>query len=483
MQLPIPDDWDGQSWVCVRVYWPKSTLWLALLSGLVYAPSMGRYWDARNGVITDAQSVGREIWSRTYPFVTCAGDVIPPTIEQVLLAGGCDDDGECSEECSDMGCGGIPRDVLRWQDGKLQYQNCGLWYDVLGIAPTGDTAPPEGDIADPPETVVPSTPCAMAIIMANKVAQIVSAALANADEPQVWTFKESVEAAVAVDLSYVECVNMWFFAQPILLAGLTAECLNANVTQALKCQYAALIPEGNTGISEETYNTLCDVTHSTASGVLGGDSSYAGFGRTMIDLWSSACKAIGPGDAQKLTYYAQPAPSDDCACPGAEQEPTDPTGRAGWYFSAVETTRIVAPGGFSYGNAVFMHNLPHGAYGVAWQVVHVSGDPVQRVKRSNDAAPQAGYDVWMFGSNSDDDDPDNWYVQCGNVAWSNINDVLPNMVLRQNFLYSDTLNSPVVDPVSEIALAKIAVNATGDPASATVDVNIRWLYNALDNSH
>lgn len=483
MQLPIPDDWDGQSWVCVRVYWPKSTLWLAILNGLVYNPTMGRFWDARNGVITDAQSVGREIWDRSFPFVTCSGEAIPPTIEQILYAGDCGGDSECEQECDDMGCGGIPRDVLRWQNGVLQYQNCGIWYDVSGIAPTGDIAPPEGDIADPPETVVPSTACAMAIIMAEKVYDIVAAALQYADEPQVWTFKESVEATVGVDLSYTECINMWFFSQPIVIAGLVAECLNPNVTQALKCQYSALIPEVNTGIDEATYNKLCDVTHSTASGVLGGDSAYVGIGRTMIDLWSSACKSIGPGDAQKLTYYAQPSQSDDCSCPGAELEATDPTGRAGWYLSAVETTRVVAPGGFDYAQAVFMHNLPHGAYGVAWQVVYVSGDPVERVKRVNDTTPQAGFDVWMFGSNSDDDGTDNWYVQCGSAAWSNIGDVLPNMVLRQNFLYSDTLNAPVVDALSEIVLAKIGVNATGNPAASTVDVNVRWLYNALDNSH
>lgn len=62
--MPIPTDWDGVEWGCCIVEWPASPMWQAILLGLVTYPSIGRFWDRRTGTITDAQSVGREIFLR-----------------------------------------------------------------------------------------------------------------------------------------------------------------------------------------------------------------------------------------------------------------------------------------------------------------------------------------------------------------------------------------------------------------------------------
>lgn len=63
-QVPIPDDWDGQTWDCAIVEWPASDDWLAILRGLITWPQRGRFWDAETGSILDAQAVGLEIFNR-----------------------------------------------------------------------------------------------------------------------------------------------------------------------------------------------------------------------------------------------------------------------------------------------------------------------------------------------------------------------------------------------------------------------------------
>lgn len=62
--VPIPDDWDGESWTFRVVCWPDSVQWRAILSGLVSTPSRGRYWDGKTGDIRATQLVGLEILAR-----------------------------------------------------------------------------------------------------------------------------------------------------------------------------------------------------------------------------------------------------------------------------------------------------------------------------------------------------------------------------------------------------------------------------------
>ena len=49
MQIPIPDDWDGQSTCRWAICWPDSVKWRAILSGLVELPNQGRFWDFSTG--------------------------------------------------------------------------------------------------------------------------------------------------------------------------------------------------------------------------------------------------------------------------------------------------------------------------------------------------------------------------------------------------------------------------------------------------
>lgn len=49
MEMPIPDDWDGESFCRWAVCWPDSDQWKAILYGLIEMPHQGRFWDFSTG--------------------------------------------------------------------------------------------------------------------------------------------------------------------------------------------------------------------------------------------------------------------------------------------------------------------------------------------------------------------------------------------------------------------------------------------------
>lgn len=75
MKLPIPADWDGESWCRWAICWPDSEAWEAILRGFVTLPQRGWTWDERTGSIIAIQEVGREITAANLPlngvFMAC----------------------------------------------------------------------------------------------------------------------------------------------------------------------------------------------------------------------------------------------------------------------------------------------------------------------------------------------------------------------------------------------------------------------------
>lgn len=130
--LPIPDDWDGQSWCRYAICWPDSLQWRAILAGFITTPMLGRTWDRDTGTITDAQAIGQSIFERNLDW-------------RYALVASCDD-------------GTILADAIRYLADKLSSQACcnspGT-YGGTGTGGTGTTAEspipdydPEGN---PPE--------------------------------------------------------------------------------------------------------------------------------------------------------------------------------------------------------------------------------------------------------------------------------------------------------------------------------------------
>lgn len=53
MQMPMPDDWDHESFCRYAVCWPDSVKWKAILHGLLEQPGQGRFWDFKTGNFLD----------------------------------------------------------------------------------------------------------------------------------------------------------------------------------------------------------------------------------------------------------------------------------------------------------------------------------------------------------------------------------------------------------------------------------------------
>lgn len=66
-RMPIPWDWDGESWKCWAIEWPDSPLWRAILEGFITTPMRGWFWDERTGNVTEVQLIGIEIDNRNHP--------------------------------------------------------------------------------------------------------------------------------------------------------------------------------------------------------------------------------------------------------------------------------------------------------------------------------------------------------------------------------------------------------------------------------
>ena len=76
--LPIPDDWDGETWQDICILWPKSVHWRAILRGQIQEMGRGRTWDGTTGVIKDAQAIGRTIYEVNAEMDDCEGIECPP---------------------------------------------------------------------------------------------------------------------------------------------------------------------------------------------------------------------------------------------------------------------------------------------------------------------------------------------------------------------------------------------------------------------
>jgi len=72
-QMPIPNDWDGESQFCVCIAWPDSAQWYGVLQGVLTSMTRGRFWDGETGNIKDAQQIGWDIWEANKGMEPCGG--------------------------------------------------------------------------------------------------------------------------------------------------------------------------------------------------------------------------------------------------------------------------------------------------------------------------------------------------------------------------------------------------------------------------
>lgn len=247
--------------------------------------------------------------------------------------------GSCSQsyfsECETMPMCDLPHGALRWHDGKLQYLHCGEWYDVGGVSAVVPDEP-DGDIIPdpPPEGMEDSTPCAMARALAVFTYNIVVASFFEyGDEITPYHWYNEVQATFpTVALGFNALMNIYFLMIPVDKAGLGPETQDIGIVDYLKCGFVDYIEPTNGGVSSDEYSAMKSAMKGIMKGAI--KSVHLGFETTMRHIWEWAFQAIGPNDAQAITYYVQPLPTDDCSCPDAPG-----TGSLQWtdYVELLET--------------------------------------------------------------------------------------------------------------------------------------------------
>lgn len=493
VQLPIPDDWESGEYECVQILWPNSPKWLALLAGFITSPSRGRYWKGTTGSILEAQEIGRELDGINLPFMSCAGTEIiiqKEYIRQYIEA-------EESDFLMSL-CGYNPK-AFKIENGQLWVRDfCGEWVAIGSITATsGGEVPPIEEIPDPPpDGYTYSTACAkvskIAVMAYNIVAQgVVSIEGAGALDP--WDFYNDMnDAFQGIDLAFNDVMNLFFMLPYANAFGVTGELLETGYIDQLKCHWEELVSDGNQGITSDEYDAMKGAmkealrAHRT-------DDAYSGFGQTMRNIWEHAIKSIGAKDVEKLSYWAQPAPGEDCACP----EPFDPNAATdpdanGWYWSALMNGPVTAiphlPGGsFPYDTWGYPYaaiTADHDVYGMRWSHQVLVAGSIVSMKRSNDPAPGIPYDFRFSESNS------------GNLPWSGdfcmVADSLyaslfPASEYDNSWKFNDKVSSVIASPkatAGQKCIFTISAQVSNDNNPGSMQIyGFRLLHNVNSPSH
>lgn len=71
MEMPFPDDWDGESFCKWAICWPDSIKWQAILSGLVELPVAGRFWDFSTGNFLSTRAAFQPAYMYNFTLKEC----------------------------------------------------------------------------------------------------------------------------------------------------------------------------------------------------------------------------------------------------------------------------------------------------------------------------------------------------------------------------------------------------------------------------
>lgn len=218
MEIPIPNDWNGDDWFCAQVEWPDSPYWIAILQGFLSAATRGRLWDGRSGSILAAQAIGREIWARNVPLIDCEGGGEhgdPPPPEIIYIIQGAIDAHE--KDGCEMNC------CIRWIDGVLSVWDCGAWVPVEGNGPNGEEGGGEpdedwvDDIIESEENPFGFSACGKAWAITELIFAVANAVWEQADNLDGWAWIGDIESDTGVNLDNTWLINAVVQSKQMLL--------------------------------------------------------------------------------------------------------------------------------------------------------------------------------------------------------------------------------------------------------------------------
>lgn len=386
MRLPIPDDWNGQDWTCIKVQWPNSPIWTAILLGLLEIPMRGYSWDERTGTITDVQAIGREILARAFPFVPCDDNSDDctgnPSLPDVVAYGAMCDIGDECLECGDennMTC------CLRWNNGVLEMYSCGEWSPIPGAAITPD----EPVVVLPPDIDTNETgiyPCGKASHLAAELVKFADYAWDESDNQLPIIFIWNMQNYMNYDFKnawtdQVQSQALIMKSVIIATSGLISvskiEAIPPNLAQELACRLLPAMTNTTTDDKEQIWSTLINAI----------DAIFPPFSlanaSTVNNWWRTIAAAFGK---QLLHDIAQAgAYTDaDCSCPGS-----DIIEASSIFFTTIDQSHVV-----NTGTAVQLAEVHDGGRRAKFRVAAAAGDWRSCADlRVNIAGAQAGDDI------------------------------------------------------------------------------------------
>jgi len=309
MKVPIPQDWDGQTWRCVRIEWPDSLEYRAILGGLLSYLMRGRYWDEQTGSVQDAQGIGWQIWDRNEPLIDCEGNPVP-----ILNGTGSISTGGGITLLEDEDMGQVVTEI-KIVDGKLRVYYGHCCYDELDIssaivAQAQELSDDPLNTENDPNFVYSA--CGKAKAIVDIVFNIVAAAWDELDTlPAFWQVIPNIERAVGYDLDNGALIKLMGNVAATDALGYTAsDFQDANDKQRILCQLVSRFADTSAGIPDSGeyeavkavfINEVLSLWEPTASGMF--EWALDALGRVDMD----AVAKLGAGDT-----------SAQCDCPEAE---------------------------------------------------------------------------------------------------------------------------------------------------------------------
>lgn len=365
MKVTIPDDWNGEDWHCIKIEWPDSPGYDALLRGFLSQFTRGRFWKETTGSIKDAQEIGWAIFDENWPFRPCeeCGGNDPvncPTCQRA--AGECSISYEESEDF-DMPCMDLTS-YIKIENGKLYVKNgCCEWIEI------GDLSDVTSDIGDQPLNPGndPDTDyyaCGKATAVIQAIYDVIALAwdMVETELESPWAWPHSFKTAFPA----WEGGQTWFI--DAVLAAIQADLLTdrsyaEDPSKRAKwlCDLENRLTDDATGITSDDWSWL--ITHSYD---IFPASANLVLNPLIGNLIAYCVQAIGQGDLNNVAKLGATTPGScgDCGTLLGERQYFVDIGM-GMDWSHVFDLRLTLPASIT-----LIGNNPHWASGQG-----VWGDP------------------------------------------------------------------------------------------------------------
>jgi len=335
MKIPIPNDWDGQTWSCYKIYWPKSDQWLGQLLGALTLYQRGRYWDEETGSVIAAKAVGQQIFDHNYPLLKCSGDAVVPgeestdTARVVRVALGL-----WELECDDMACIDIS-DLLKIENGVLYaLDNCCNWVPIGSISGTASVPPIDNPFYDP--TADPAqewSGCGKARSVIEAIGQLVT---------YMWDFGTTaglreVETGIRGNfpqwtMDRLAIYGAWAAWQAYELIPEYNKAVAMAIQELAICKLAVQM-EDSKDVSDDEYNHVRSSIRSAAYELYSSSPLVAPNAQDIYQMWDWCADIIGTNDLKTVMVIGSADLDATCECPGTPPPPNELDWYHDWDFT------------------------------------------------------------------------------------------------------------------------------------------------------